>query len=67
MNLESVSIETLCERKKVLESRIADYEECVRLVRSQIYSLYYRAKISFAKKEIHAIDAEIAYRRLNNV
>lgn len=62
MNYEVVSNETLEQRKQVLFNRIRDYEECIKMVRSQIYSLYYRARISSVKKEIHLIDAEIAFR-----
>lgn len=62
MNYNKKPDNFLIERKEKLNGIINEYEKMIETVRSQVYCLYMRYRVNQMKKEIQAIDAELASR-----
>lgn len=62
-DLQYMSDDYLQDRLMQLERDIEEYEKILRVQRSVLIMLIYRSYIRKAKTEIHAIEAEMSYRK----
>lgn len=62
-DLQYMSDAYLQDRLAQLERYVQEYEKILRVQRSTLIMLIYRSYIRKAKTEIHAIEAEMSYRK----
>lgn len=62
-DLQYMSDAYLQYRLAQLERNVEEYEKILRVQRSALIMLVYRSYIRKAKSEIHAIEAEVSYRK----